>query len=55
MAPAEQVFTAGSQGGTSSPRKVDVTSELARLAELRAAGVLDDDEFKAAKAKLLGL
>jgi len=55
MAPAEQVFTAGSAGGASRNGKVDVASELGRLAELRAAGVLDEDEFKAAKAKLLGL
>ena len=31
----------------------DLTSELARLGELRNAGVIDDEEFAAAKAKLL--
>jgi phage tail tape-measure protein len=51
MGPAEQAFTSQAPGGA----RVDVTKELARLAELRAAGVLDEDEFKAAKAKLLGL
>jgi hypothetical protein len=34
---------------------VDVTAELTRLAELKSQGVLTDEEFTAAKAKLLGL
>lgn len=38
-----------------SAGKKDVTAELERLAKLREKGVLSDDEFKAAKAKLLGL
>jgi hypothetical protein len=33
---------------------VDVTGELQKLAELKASGVLTDEEFAAAKAKLLG-
>lgn len=33
----------------------DVTAELERLAGLRNQGVLTDEEFAAAKAKLLGL
>ena len=33
----------------------DVTAELERLAGLRNQGVLNDEEFAAAKAKLLGL
>jgi hypothetical protein len=32
-----------------------VTAELQRLAELKSQGVLTDEEFAAAKAKLLGL
>src|SRR5262245_51892491 len=32
-----------------------MTDELARLAQLRDQGVLSDEEFAAAKAKLLGL
>lgn len=35
--------------------KTDVTAELERLAKLHKQGILDDDEFKAAKAKLLNL
>lgn len=33
----------------------EVTAELERLATLKAQGVLTDEEFAAAKAKLLGL
>lgn len=33
----------------------DMTAELERLASLRNQGVLTDDEFAAAKAKLLGI
>jgi membrane protease subunit (stomatin/prohibitin family) len=32
----------------------DLTAKLKQLAELNAAGVLSDQEFAAAKAKLLG-
>jgi hypothetical protein len=37
---------AGSSGGTAD--------ELARLAELRAAGTISEEDFQAAKAKVLG-
>jgi hypothetical protein len=36
------------------PARTDVTGELERLAKLHAAGALDDREFAAAKARLLG-
>jgi hypothetical protein len=32
----------------------DLTAQLLKLADLHTAGVLSDDEFAAAKAKLLG-
>ncbi len=32
----------------------DITAQLMKLGELKAAGVLSDEEFAAAKAKLLG-
>jgi hypothetical protein len=38
-----------------APGGADVTGELERLATLRNQGVLTDEEFAAAKAKLLGL
>jgi hypothetical protein len=37
-----------------APPVVDVTGELQKLADLKASGVLTDEEFAAAKAKLLG-
>ena len=40
---------------TASGDKKDVTAELERLASLREKGVLSEDEFRAAKASLLGL
>jgi len=33
---------------------VDITGELTKLAEMRNNGILTDEEFAAAKAKLLG-
>jgi hypothetical protein len=33
---------------------VDITGELTKLAEMRSNGILTDEEFAAAKAKLLG-
>lgn len=39
---------------TATPH-VDLNAELEKLADFRARGVLDDDEFAAAKRKLLGL
>ncbi len=40
---------------TPTSAKPDVSQELERLSQLHAAGILDDAEFKAAKAKLLGI
>ena len=37
------------------PAGADMSAELERLAALRNQGVLTDEEFAAAKAKLLGL
>jgi hypothetical protein len=36
-----------------APAGPDLMTELSKLADLKAAGVLTDDEFSAAKAKLL--
>ena len=38
-----------------APAADDETSELERLASLHDSGVLSDDEFTAAKAKILGI
>ena len=40
--------------GDSPPSSPSVTTELERLAELRARGVLTEDEFQAQKARILG-
>jgi hypothetical protein len=45
--PAPSPMPAAGGGG-------DLIGELTKLAELKAAGVLDEAEFAAAKAKLLG-
>ncbi len=50
MAPVDDCLNA-----STASAKPNVSAELERLGQLRAAGVLDEDEFKAAKAKLLGL
>ncbi|MGZ4150732.1 MAG: PH domain-containing protein [Actinomycetota bacterium] len=41
-------------GGSGSPSAPSVTTELERLADLRAKGVLTEEEFQAQKAKILG-
>jgi hypothetical protein len=38
-----------------APGPADSTAELERLAKLHESGALNDEEFAAAKAKLLGL
>ena len=39
---------------TQGPAAVDVVGEIKQLADLKAAGALTDEEFAAAKTKLLG-
>ena len=43
------------EAGSANEEKKDVTAELERLAKLHKQGVLDDAEFKAAKASLLNI
>jgi len=38
-----------------APPEDDATAQLQNLAQLHAQGVLTDDEFAAAKAKILGI
>ena len=38
---------------TAAPPATDITGELQKLGELKASGILTDEEFAAAKAKLL--
>jgi uncharacterized membrane protein YdbT with pleckstrin-like domain len=54
-APAAPVRPDGPAPGASpGPTSPSVTTELERLAELRARGVLTEDEFQAQKARILG-
>lgn len=48
-APAAPTAPAAAAGGT------DVMAELEKLGQMKAAGILTDEEFAAAKAKLLGI
>jgi len=54
-APPPQQYAAPPPAPAPAPAGGDMTAELERLATLRNQGVLTDDEFAAAKAKLLGL
>jgi hypothetical protein len=38
-----------------APAEVDAASEIERLASLHDSGALSDDEFAAAKSKILGI
>ena len=49
---ASRIESAAAQ--TTPPAPVSVADELAKLATLRDSGVLNDAEFRAQKAKLLG-
>jgi uncharacterized membrane protein YebE (DUF533 family) len=53
----EQTQAAPPQAAPASavPAPADSTAELERLAKLHESGALTDEEFAAAKAKLLGL
>jgi len=46
---AQQAATASPGGGT------DMMAQLQQLAKLKESGILSDEEFQAAKAKLLGM
>ena len=48
-------FSGKDKNQAQSAEKTDVTAELQKLAKLHKDGILDDEEFKAAKAKLLNL
>ncbi len=48
-------MTSKKEAATAGDEKKDVTAELERLATLHKQGILDDTEFKAAKASLLNI
>jgi hypothetical protein len=55
---AQDAYTATQQlppaAPAAAPAGGDTTEQLSQLAQLHASGALTDDEFSAAKAKLLG-
>jgi hypothetical protein len=56
QAAAQQAALAAQQAAAAQPAAAagpDLVAELSKLADLKAAGVLSDAEFEAAKAKLL--
>ena len=52
---ADTVPAAPLASAAAAPAADDTVAQLAKLGELRQSGVLDDAEFAAAKARLLGI
>jgi hypothetical protein len=52
--PAPQQYAPAPPAAPAAPSEADVISQLTKLGELHASGVLTDDEFAAQKAKILG-
>ena len=50
---AQQAVAAQAPAVAAPPAGLDIVAELQKLAGLKDAGILNDDEFAAAKAKLL--
>jgi hypothetical protein len=46
---------AAAQAAPAAPAQPDYTAELEQLAQLKAQGILTDEEFEAKKKQLLGL
>ena len=53
LAYEQQAAAAAAQ--PAQPAETDVAAELERLAQLRQQGILDDEEFAAAKRQILGI
>ena len=51
----QQQYAPEPQAAPEPPAEEDDTAQLQKLAALHTQGVLTDDEFSAAKAKILGL
>jgi hypothetical protein len=51
---AQQQAPAPAAPAPAAPAGDDMVSQLKQLADLKASGVLTDEEFNAAKAKLIG-
>jgi membrane protease subunit (stomatin/prohibitin family) len=53
--PTDQAQAPQAAPAAAAPAPADSTAELERLAKLHESGALTDEEFAAAKSKLLGL
>jgi hypothetical protein len=51
----EQQAAAAQQGAMEAAPPEDETAQIEKLAQLHASGALTDEEFSAAKAKILGI
>jgi Short C-terminal domain len=53
----EQQMAAATQGASAipAPPEEDTTTQIQKLAQLHDSGALSDEEFTAAKAKILGI
>ena len=52
---AQQYAQQAAAAGSAPPAEDDATAQLQNLAQLHTQGVLTDEEFAAAKAKILGI
>lgn len=52
---AQQQAAAAPQAAPAAPAEDDQTAQLQKLATLHSQGILTDEEFAAAKAKVLGI
>jgi Short C-terminal domain len=55
QAPAEEQAPADQQVAAVAPPPADPADEIEHLAQLHTSGVLTDEEFAAAKSKILGI
>jgi hypothetical protein len=55
QAPPQPVYQAPPPSAPEAPAEEDMVGKITQLAKLRDSGVLSDEEFSAAKAKLLGM
>ena len=52
---AQQAYAAQQQPSAAQPAEPDYTAELEKLAQLKAQGVISEEEFAAKKRQLLGI
>jgi Short C-terminal domain len=53
--PAQQAYAPPPQAYPAQPEEPDYTAELEKLAQLKAQGIISEEEFAAKKRQLLGI